>query len=103
MQLLTVGQILHAYSTLWSGARPAIVVNAFDRADMANVNVLFDGANDAHLLAEVRGAAHGNTFASVGVFAPLTQEERQSALEQAPSRLFSTEGIKVICEWPPRS
>lgn len=101
-QLPTVGRILHAYSTLWSGPRPAIVSNAFPGSCFANVNVFFDGANDTAALAEVRGSAHGNTFASVEVFAPLTTDERQRALEQARSRPAGADDIKIICEWPPR-
>lgn len=101
--LPTVGRILHAYSTLWSGPRPAVVSNAFGRADMANVNVFFDGVNDTAALAEVRRSPYGNTFTSVSVFAALTEDERKRALEQVNPRLFGEQDIKVICEWPPRS
>lgn len=102
-QLPTVGRILHAYSNLWSGPRPAIVSNYFGRADVANVNVLFDGANDAEALAEVRRSPSGNTFTSVPVFAALSDEDRARALAAAHSRQFGDREIAIICEWPPRS
>lgn len=101
-QLPTVGRILHAYSTLWSGPRPAIVSNAFPGSCFANVNVLFDGANDTAALAEVRRSPHGNTFPSVGVFDPQSAGDRQLALDSANPRQFGEQTIKIICEWPPR-
>ena len=44
-----VGQTLYAYSSIWRGPRPAIVVNAFDAAGVANVSVILDQANDMGL------------------------------------------------------
>ena len=104
-QLPTVGRVLHAYSNLWSGPRPAVVSNYLGRADMANVNVLFDGANDPEVLAGVRRSPSGNTFTSVRVFAALSDEGRGVALDQAAHehRQFGDREIAIICEWPPRS
>ena len=104
--LPTVGRILHAYSNLWDGPRPAVVSNYLGRADMANVNVLFDGANDREALAEVRRSPNGNTFTSVPVFAALSAEERARALTYAAGserRQFGDREITLLCEWPPRS
>lgn len=104
--LPTVGRILHAYSNLWYGARPAVVSNYLGRADMVNANVLFDGANDPEALAEVRRSPSGNTFTSVPVFAALSDAERARALDYAAGserRQFGDREIAIICEWPSRS
>lgn len=101
---LTVGRILHAYSNRWTGPRPAVVVNAFDRDNMANVNVLFDGANDSECLAATRQSQQGNTFTSVSVIEAGTPEKRALALDAAAERQWMGYGrgktIKIICEWP---
>lgn len=103
--LPTVGRILHAYSNLWSGPRPAVVSNYLGRADMVNANVLFDGANDPEALAEVRRSPSGNTFTSVRVFAALSDADRALALKDAAAeqRQFGDRDLAIIFEWPPRS
>lgn len=88
---LTVGRILHAYSNMWSGPRPAIVVNAWGSNDMANVNVFLDGANDTAVLQSCRDSGSGNTWPSVPVFAAMSPDDRAKALLNR----------EVVCEWPP--
>lgn len=103
-QKITVGRMLHAYSNKWTGPRPAVVSNAFDSVDYANVNVLFDGANDQECLAAVRGSSSGNTFPSVNVYEPMTPEQRAVMLDKTKERQdwggVRGRSLKVICEWP---
>lgn len=96
----TVGRILHAYSDHWTGPRPAIVTNAWG-GNHANVNVLFDGANDHAALANVRRSPRGNTFTSVPVFDALTPEQRIEVMAFEGARRVAEFGeIRIHLEWP---
>lgn len=93
-----VGTILHAYSNLWRGPRPAIVMMSWPGSRVANVNVLFDGANDTEHLAAVRASPHGNTFTSVTVYDPLTTDEREENLERQSHRQFGGQTLFMLVE-----
>lgn len=95
-----VGTILHAYSNVWRGPRPAIVVMSWPDSDYANVNVFFDGANDSACLAAVRGSSDGNTFCSVQVFPPLATYERDEQLLMANARPWPGRDLRMIVEHP---
>lgn len=95
-----VGTILHAYSNVWRGPRPAIVVMSWPDSDYANVNVFFDGANDSACLAAVRASSDGNTFCSVRVTPPLTTSERDEHLRLASQRPWPGTALQMIVEHP---
>lgn len=91
----TVGRVLHAYSTLWRGPRPATVVNAWGAPGVANVSVTMDQANDHCLPAQM-------SMPSVDVFDALTEKEAQHAMELVGTRSTQVATYKVVCCWPPR-
>lgn len=86
---MRVGEVLKAYSTLWRGARPAIVVQAFGPG-IANVSILLDQANDLGLGAIL-------PVASVTVFDDVVASETEVLLEQAGYRQASFGRYSVFC------
>jgi hypothetical protein len=111
-QKVTVGRIVHVYSTKWSGPRPGLVSNVLaDRcekdAHRANVNVFADGCNDAAWLAELRKSASGNTIGGVPIFdGPADGVVLPEELEEHGDRRGlpgSAEEFRILAIWPPRA
>lgn len=99
---VTVGRIVHVYSSEWTGPRPGIVVNCWSEAEAtidspinANMNVFLDGGNDATVLEKKRASRAWPTLMSIPVFEARTPEQRESWAAVSP---HST----CFAEFPPR-
>jgi len=103
VQTLSVGRIVHVYSSRWSGPRPGIIVGverlaAGESEPRANVNVFLDGTRDAEILQLFRLRSTGNTIASMLINSPANSDDRIQALrENQPSN----NGGVFWAEWPP--
>jgi hypothetical protein len=93
------GRIVHIYSTLWQGPRPADVLSAtnLDEVEQNKVrcNVKVDGQVDADVLARFRAAETGNTLLC-HLYDPLTDEQRAELLGEPDD-----ENPRFIAEWMP--
>lgn len=100
-QPLSNGRMLHVFSkhNEFDDRRPGVVVNHWPTGT-ANVNVFIDGANDGAFLKKCRERPDGNTLASIPVFDPLTEEQRQAIRAAGPESWAGA--CEYWAEWPPR-
>ena len=86
----TCGRIVQVYSVEWEGPRPGLVLDGMTGA--VDVNVSYNGFNDAALLAAAREKPEGNTLGAIPLYDAMTPDERKTVL-------FET-GPRHIAEWP---
>jgi hypothetical protein len=97
------GRIVHVYSNRWTGPRPGLVTQAWGVSDthqLVNVTVTPDGCNDSKWLSEMAKTGQGTSIGSVGLYDPLTPEER-SALICGPGASAASNPPRYHCEWMP--
>jgi len=98
----TVNRLLHAYSPVWDGARPAICVGEGEHSsNFASVNIEFNRITDRALRDRLASSA-GNSFCDLPVYDPLSSEERKLALAETPAA-GPDDPFPVILEWPPKA
>ena len=98
----TCGRVVHVYSNRWAGPRPGIVTQAWGISgthQLINVTVIPDGCNDRRWLTEHGKTNQGTSLGSVGLYDPLTDEER-SALICGPGASGDNRKSPVICICP---
>lgn len=101
--LATCGRVVHVYSNRWDGPRPGIVICGWgigSGRQLINVNVMLDGANEPEALDDFRKRGQGNTLTSVGLYDPLTPQER-SSLISGPGASGDENPPRYHCEWMP--
>lgn len=99
----TCGRVVHVYSNRWAGPRPGIVTQAWGVSSMRqliNVTVIPDGCNDRRWLTEHGKTNQGTSLGSVGLYDPLTPEER-SVLIWGPGASADNDPPRYHCEWMP--
>ena len=99
----TCGRVVHVYSNRWAGPRPGIVTQAWGISgthQLINVTVIPDGCNDRRWLTEHGKTNQGTSLGSVGLYDPLTDEER-SALICGPGASGDNDPPRYHCEWMP--
>lgn len=111
-QPVTVGRVVHVYSTVWAGPRPGIVVDAGE-GGRCTVNVFADGVRDRSYLAALRRAETGNTFRDVPVYDGIPAGAMHTDGEHPTPRFLCDEGVRctiagdyelhLLAVWPPRA
>lgn len=97
------GRVVHVYSNRWAGPRPGIVTQAWgigSGRQLINVTVVPDGCNDRRWAYEHGKNEQGTSLGSVGLYDPLTPEER-SALICGPGASANDSQPRYHCEWMP--
>lgn len=97
------GRLVHVYSNRWIGPRPGIVTQAWgisDTKQLVNVTVIPDGCNDTAWIKEAALTGNGLSLGSVGLYDPLTPEER-SAIIAGPGASSNNNPARYHCEWMP--
>lgn len=96
------GRIVHVYSNRWTGPRPGLVTQAWGVSDthqLVNVTVAPDGCNDSKWLSEMAKTGQGTSLGSVGLYDPLTPEERSALIDVRVRDYFQPP--RYHCEWMP--
>lgn len=99
----TCGRVVHVFSNRWLGPRPGIVTQAWGISDthqLVNVTVIPDGCNDRKWLDEMAKGGQGTSLGSVGLYDPLTTEER-TPLICGPGASSASNPARYHCEWMP--
>lgn len=97
------GRVVLVYSNRWAGPRPGIVTQAWGvsgRHQLINVTVIPDGLNDLKWLDEHGATRQGPSLGSVGLYDPLTQEER-GQLIAGPGASSADNPPRYHAEWMP--
>lgn len=97
------GRLVHVYSNRWIGPRPGLVTQAWGISgthQLINVTVVPDGCNDREWAIEHGRSNQGTSLGSVGLYDPLTPEER-SALICGPGASAENNPPRYHCEWMP--
>lgn len=99
----TCGRVVLVYSNRWTGPRPGLVTQAWGISgthQLINVTVVPDGCNDREWAIEHGRSNQGTSLGSVGLYDPLTPEER-SALICGPGASAENNPPRYHCEWMP--
>lgn len=119
-QPLGVNRMVHVYSNLWKGPRPATISNirTVDGATDVTFNVQADGRTDRELLKMIRNSDDGNSFGNMPVLdieelapgEPITSEavDEYGVEMKLPISTGNLQAmglapvVKMFAVWPPR-